>query len=115
MLDCATAVFDERQCECRLALKVFAALAANDDPAPVLGEGCVMLQQHGFADAAKASQSDIAREDGKSGEVLVKARELAGPVRQVGWVQSHSGPEWVDARGRMISFGLHYLLSSAVG
>jgi hypothetical protein len=99
MLDCATAVFDERQCECGLALKVFAALAANDDPAPILGEGCVMLQQHGLADTAKASQSDVAREDGESGEVLVKARELGGPVRQVGWVQSHSGPEWVDARG----------------
>src|SRR5260370_42638006 len=102
MLDRASAVFDERQCECGLALKVFAALAANDDPAPILGEGCVMLQQHGLAVTAKASQSDVAREDGESVEVLVKARELGGQVRQVGWVQSHSGPERVVARGCMI-------------
>src|SRR5260370_28817913 len=99
MLDCATAVFDERQCECGLALKVCAALAADDDPAAILGEGCVMLQQDGLADTAKAGQSDVARKDGESGDVLVKARELGCPVRQVGWVQSHSGPEWVDARG----------------
>src|ERR1700694_5371701 len=99
MLDRAPAVFDERECECGPALEAFAARAANDDPAPILGEGCVMLQQHGLADAAKASQSDVAREDGESGEVLVKARQLSGPVRQVGWVQSHSGPEWVDACG----------------
>ena len=104
MLDRASAVFDEGQCECGLALKVFAALAANDDPAPILGESCVMLQQHGLADTAKASQSDVAREDRESTEVLVKARELGGPVRQVGWVQSHSGPEWVDACCRMITF-----------
>jgi hypothetical protein len=99
MLDRASAVFDQRQCECGLVLKVLAAFAANDDPAPILGESCVVLQEHRLADAAKASQSDVAREDGESGEVLVKARELGGPVRQVGWVQSHSGPEWVDARG----------------
>src|SRR5437016_1548592 len=99
MLDRAPAVFDERQCECGLALKVFAALAANDDPAPILGEGCVMLQQHGLADHAKASQSGGAREAGESSEVLVKARQVGGPGRQVGGVQSHSGPEWVDARG----------------
>ena len=82
----ATAVFDERQCECGFALKMFTALAANNDPAHILGEGCVMLQQHGLADTAKASQSDVAREDGESTEVPVKARELGGPVRQVGWV-----------------------------
>src|SRR6266851_2482483 len=111
MLDRASAVFDEGQCECGLALKVFAAFPANDNPAPILCEGCVMLKQHRLAHAAKASQSDVAREDGESGDVLVKARELGGPVRQVGWVQSHSGPEWVDARGRMITFWLHHLLS----
>src|SRR5439155_26324845 len=104
MLDRASAVFDEGQCECGLALKVFAALAANDDPAPILGESCVMLQQHGLADTAKASQSDIAREAGRSGEVLLKARQLGGPVRQVGGVQCDSGRAWVDARGCMITF-----------
>ena len=40
-----------------------------------------MLEQHRLADTAKASQPDVAREDGESGEVLVKARELGGPVR----------------------------------
>src|SRR5216683_1911734 len=113
MLDCASAVFDEGQRECGLALQVFAAFPANDDPAPTLGEGCVMLEQHRLADAAKASQSDVAREDRESGEVLVKSCELGGPVRQVRWVQSHSGSEWVDARGRMITFWLHHLLSIA--
>src|SRR5436309_15950903 len=102
MLDCATAVLDERQCECGLALKVFAALAANDDPAPILGESCVMLQQHGLADTAKASQSDVAREAGKCGEVRGKARQLGGPVSRVAWVQAHSGPGRSDAGGWMV-------------
>src|SRR6266851_10040758 len=115
MLDCASAVLDEGQRECGLALQVFAAFPANDDPAPILGEGCVMLEQHRLAHAAKASQSDVAREDRESGEVLVKSCELGGPVRQVRWVQSHSGSERVDARGRMITFWLHHLLSIAGG
>src|ERR1700687_3676290 len=113
MLNGAAAVFDERQREGRLVLEMLAALPTNDHPAPVLGGGCIVLEQHRLAHAAKAGQPDVAREGREAAQVLVKAPELCGAVRQVGWVQPHSGPERVDARGRMITFWLHHLLSIA--
>src|ERR1700687_981767 len=113
MLNGVAAVFDERQREGRLNLKVLAALPANDDPAPVLGGGIIVLEQHRLAHAPEAGQPDVAREGREAAQVLFKAPELGGAVRQVGWVQPHSGPERVDARGRMITFWLHHLLSIA--
>src|SRR5260370_10916326 len=99
MLEGTSAVLNQREREGGFSLEVLAALTADHDPAARLRCRRVVLQQHGLADTAQAGQSDVARKDGESGDVLVKARELGCPVRQVGWVQSHSGPEWVDARG----------------
>ena len=103
MLDRPAAVLDERQRKRRLVLKVFAALPADDHPAPVLGGRGVVLKQDRLAHTAKAGQPDVARKGGKTCEVLVEARELCRAVRQVGWVQPHPRPERVGQR-RMITF-----------
>jgi hypothetical protein len=76
VLDRAATVCDQSQREGRLVLKVFAALAAHDDPAPLLGEVGVMLQQHRLTHAAKACQPDVARKVRETGQVLVKSPEL---------------------------------------
>src|SRR5438477_10742179 len=110
MLDCASAVVNQRQCERRFAPEVLATFAADYNPATRLGCRRVMLQQHRFADSPETGEPDIARERWECRQIRVEPLQLGCPIGEVRRIQSHARPEGIS-RPEMILFWRGHLRS----
>src|SRR5260370_25129717 len=98
MLNCASAVLNQRERECGLVLEVLATFAADNDPATRLGRRCVLLQKHRLSDASQAGQPDVAWKRREPGPILVAPAQLGSPVREVRRIPSPPH----GARGRRV-------------
>jgi hypothetical protein len=95
LFDCSPTVLHQRLSEDGLLLQVLIALASDNDPARLLGDAAVVLQEHGLSDPAQSGHPNVARQAGKTSQVMLEASQLGCPIGQIGRLQAHPWPKRV--------------------